>query len=99
MIPNTLSKNQDFNKNPTNIPFNITTFFIDGVLRSNIDGKNMIFNIMMGGELQTKEYSTINFNLFKLGSNENPNFNLHFDHLLMGDNGSSYFWRISMEQF
>ena len=64
-VPNTLSNNQDFQKNPTNIPFNISTFFIDGALRSNIDGKYMIFNIMMGGELKTEEYSTINFNLFK----------------------------------
>ena len=80
-VPNTLSNNQDFHKNPTNIPFNVSTFFIDGALRSKIDGKYMIFNIMMGGELKTEEYSTINFNLFKLASNENPNFKLHFDHL------------------
>ena len=43
----------------------------------------MIFNIMMGGELKTEEYSTINFNLFKLVTDENPNFNLHFDHLVL----------------
>ena len=90
-VPNTLSNNQDFHKNPTNIPFNVSTFFIDGALRSNIDGKYMIFNIMMGGELKTEEYSTINFNLFKLATNENPNFNLHFDHLVMADNGGSYY--------
>ena len=90
-VPNTLSKNQNLHENLANIPFSVTTFFIDGVLRSNIDGKNMIFNIMMGGELKTQEFSTINFNLLKLAASENPNINLHFDHLVMGDKGGSYF--------
>ena len=90
-VPNTLSNNTNFHKNSTNIPFNVNTFFIDGAFRSNIDGKYMIFNIMMGGELKTEKYSTINFNLFKLVTNENPNFNLHFDNLVVADNGGFYF--------
>ena len=85
------SINEEFYKKPINIPFNVNTFFIDGLLTSNIDGNNSVFNILLGGELKTKQYSTIQFDLFKLAIDGNPQYNLHFDHLTMGDNGKSYY--------
>ena len=90
-IPNHNTINEDFYKKPINIPFHINTFFIEGRLASNIDGHNNVFNILLGGELNTIQYSTIQFDLFKLAIDGNPQFNLHFDHLTMGDNGESYY--------
>ena len=90
-ISNQNSVNEEFYKKPISIPFNINTFFIDGTLTSNIDGNNTIFNILLGGELKTKQFSTVKFDLFKFAIDKNPQFNLHFDHLTMGDNGESYY--------
>ena len=90
-VPNHNSINGEFQKKPINIPFHINTFFIEGILSSNTDGHKNVFNILLGGELQTKQYSTIKFDLFKLALDGNPQYNLHFDHLTMGDNGESYF--------
>ena len=90
-VPNHNSINGEFQKKPINIPFHINTFFIEGILSSNIDGHKNVFNILLGGELKTKQYSTIKFDLFKLALDGNPQYNLHFDHLTMGDNGESYF--------
>ena len=90
-ISNQNSLNKGLYKKPINIPFSVNTFFIDGLLKSNIDGHNNVFNILLGGEFKTKQYSTIEFDLFKLSIDENPQFNLHFDHLTMGDNGDSYY--------
>ena len=88
---NQISENQVLYQKPKNIPFEISTFFIDGRLRANIDGDSITFNLLLGGELLTSEYSTFNFNLFKLVINEDQNLNLHFDHLTMGDNGDAYY--------
>ena len=90
-IPNYRSIDEEFYKKPINIPFHINTFFIEGLLSSNINGHKNVLNVLLGGELKTKQYSTIKFDLFKLTIDENPQFNLHFDHLTMGDNGESYY--------
>ena len=85
------NSNKDHYRNQINIPYLINTFFIDGIVASEINGNNIVFNIMMGGELNKKEYSTINFDLFKIFINQNPQISLHFDQLVMGDNGESYY--------
>ena len=85
------SINEDFYKDPINIPFSVKSFFIDGILTSNLEGHNNAFTILLGGELKKEQYSTIQFDLFKLAIDQNPQYNLHFDHLTMGDNGESYF--------
>ena len=90
-ISNQNSINEEFYKNPINIPVSVKSFFIDGFLTSNLDGHNNAFNILLGGELKKEQYSTIQFDLFKLAIDQNPQYNLHFDHLTMGDNGESYF--------
>ena len=89
--PINFSKNLEYKKNKISIPFHINTFFIDGVLKSNIDGNDVVLDILLGGELNTRKFSTINFNLFRLSFSDNPKLNLHFDHLTMGDNGESYY--------
>ena len=43
--PNHNSINGEFQKKPINIPFHINTFFIEGILSSNIDGHKNVFNI------------------------------------------------------
>ena len=90
-ISNQNSMNEEFYKNPIKIPFSVKSFFIDGLLTSNLNGHNNTFNILLGGELRKEQYSTIHFDLFKLAVDQNPKYNLHFDHLTMGDNGESYF--------
>ncbi len=64
-ISNQNSTNEKFYKSPINIPFSVKSFFIDGLLKSNLDGHNNAFNILLGGELKKEQYSTIQFDLFK----------------------------------
>ena len=44
---NQISENQVLYQKPKNIPFEITTFFIDGRLRTNVDGDSITFNLLL----------------------------------------------------
>ena len=90
-VSNLGSNQNEGYKNLTKIPYQINTFFIDGMVASNLNGNDVVFNILMGGELNTKEYSTINFDLFKISFEQDPQLSLHFDQLVMGDEGGNYY--------
>ena len=44
-IPNDSSIDEEFYKKPINIPFQINTFFIEGLLSSNINGHKNVLNV------------------------------------------------------
>jgi len=85
-----LNDNEEY-KDQIKFPFQVNTFFIDGTIASNFNGRDLVFNILMGGELNIKEYSAINFDLFKIVLNQNPQLSLHFDQLFLGDEGETYY--------
>ncbi|MBA64645.1 MAG: hypothetical protein CMG55_02470 [Candidatus Marinimicrobia bacterium] len=84
------SKDRNY-KTLNELPFYVNTFFVDGQVTTNLNGNNLVLNILLGGAINGEKNTELNFDLFKISIDGNPNLFLHFDQLTLGEDGDLYF--------